>query len=440
MKKIMLFSLFLLMGLVLSQVLPLFIHSAQYERLAHVTKLLTTVALGFIMIRVGYEFELDKSRLGLYGWDYVVAATAATIPWILVALYFVFVLSGDNGTTLWKEALLTSRFASPTSAGVLFSMLAAAGLAGTWMYRKIKILAIFDDLDTVILMIPLEMLILGLKWQLLVVLVPMIIFLLAAWHFLHNLKIPVTWPWVLGYSVIITIAAEGIYHTSKLIDEVVPIHIEVLLPAFAIGCMMAHRIIPSKSGQKAINIIEKPSELLVTVIISTIFMALVGLSMPPLANIAGPAPMIEQMDREVASAYTTLTPEHKVKKEVTKIRGGLSSEPGGSTASWPVIALHVILVTILSNIGKLFPFFCYKEMAHWKERLALAIGMFPRGEVGAGVLIISISYGIGGTMMTVAMLSLALNLMLTGVFLIAVKKLLHSEGVLEAQKNRLKAE
>jgi hypothetical protein len=35
-----------------------------------------------------------------------------------------------------KEALLVGRFASPTSTGILFTMLVAAGLAGTWLYKK----------------------------------------------------------------------------------------------------------------------------------------------------------------------------------------------------------------------------------------------------------------------------------------------------------------
>jgi hypothetical protein len=52
--------------------------------------------------------------------------------------------------------------------------------------------------------------------------------------------------------------------------------------------------------------------------------------------------------------------------------------------------------------------------------------MWPRGEVGAGVLVISIGYGIGGPMLTVATLSLALNLLLTGAFIWAAKRLLRS--------------
>jgi amino acid permease len=43
--------------------------------------------------------------------------------------------------------------------------------------------------------------------------------------------------------------------------------------------------------------------------------------------------------------------------------------------------------------------------------------------VGAGVLILSLSYGIGGPIVTVAMLCLALNLILTGVFILIVKRL-----------------
>ena len=41
-------------------------------------------------------------------------------------------------------------------------MLAAAGLSATWLFRKARILAIFNDLDTVLLMIPLKMLMIGL--------------------------------------------------------------------------------------------------------------------------------------------------------------------------------------------------------------------------------------------------------------------------------------
>jgi hypothetical protein len=83
----------------------------------------------------------------------LVAFTAAAFPWIFVSLYFVFVMRPPQtwwAWDTWKETLLVGRFASPTSAGVLFSMLAAVGLSATWLFRKARILAIFDDLDTVL--------------------------------------------------------------------------------------------------------------------------------------------------------------------------------------------------------------------------------------------------------------------------------------------------
>jgi hypothetical protein len=61
---------------------------------------------------------------------------------------------------------------------------------------------------------------------------------------------------------------------------------------------------------------------------------------------------------------------------------------------------------------------CYRKEARWNERLAICIGMWPRGEVGAGILIISLNYGIGGPFVIIAMLSLALNLLLTGLFMV----------------------
>jgi flagellar biogenesis protein FliO len=46
--------------------------------------------------------------------------------------------------------------------------------------------------------------------------------------------------------------------------------------------------------------------------------------------------------------------------------------------------------------------------------------MWPRGEVGAGVLIISMNYAIPPMVLQLAQLSLALNLVLTGAFIYLV--------------------
>ena len=50
---------------------------------------------------------------------------------------------------------------------------------------------------------------------------------------------------------------------------------------------------------------------------------------------------------------------------------------------WGVLILHVVAVSALSNLGKLVPVFFYRDRK-LSERLALSIGMFTRGEVGAG--------------------------------------------------------
>lgn len=420
MKKVLLFSMLLLIGLIGSQWLPGALGAA-YGGVGDVIRILTMVGLSFIMIRVGYEFDLDKSNLRQYGWDYFVAFTAASLPWIFVAMYFVYVLLPPDtwgSLAAWQETLLAGRFAAPTSAGVLFSMLAAAGLGTTWLYRKARILAIFDDLDTVLLMIPLKMLMVGLAWQLGLIVVVMAAMIAVAFVFLHRVRIPVGWSWVLAYSAVISIVSELIYKGSKVIDESVPIHIEVLLPAFVIGCVMAY---PKEDPHHAI---ETPVEKRVTTIVAAVFMILVGLSMPRVLvgdmAVQGGA-MAEMVEPSLHSSGAPAA-------EAAAAEIGRSEQIGRVTAAqppmgWSQILLHIFVVTLISNLGKMFPAFCYRREAHWRERLAVAIGMWPRGEVGAGVLVISLSYGIGGPIVTIAMLSLALNLLLTGVFIYFVKRL-----------------
>ena len=49
--------------------------------------------------------------------------------------------------------------------------------------------------------------------------------------------------------------------------------------------------------------------------------------------------------------------------------------------------------------------------------------MFTRGEVGAGIIVIALGYQLGGIAVIVSILSLVLNLVLTGFFVVAVKKI-----------------
>jgi Kef-type K+ transport system membrane component KefB len=92
----------------------------------------------------------------------------------------------------------------------------------------------------------------------------------------------------------------------------------------------------------------------------------------------------------------------------------------------------VVLITLVANLGKMLPVLCYRREAGWRERLAVAVSMFPRGEVGAGVLVVSLSYGIAGPIVTVAVLSLALNLLLTSAFIVLVQRLIRSTATTPA--------
>lgn len=367
MKKVLLYSALLLAGLLGSQLLP-GLAGDSYAAARPVLHAMMLVCLAFIMIRVGLEFEIDKTQPRQYAVDYGIAATAAGLPWVLVALYFIFVLAPAGAHTSleqWKETLLLSRFSAPTSAGILFSMLAAAGLASTWVYRKARVLAIFDDLDTVLLMIPLQMWMIGFQWNLLAIVFVMGLLLWAGWRYLHACHWPAGWPALLAYAGIIT-----------LLCETSPVHVEVLLPAFILGCMIAHHAHAVTASEER-----------VVDAITGLFLMLVGLSMPSVAQ----------------------------------------SMASGVTMSVPVMIFHVLMVTLLSNIGKMFALLCYREEASFRERLAVSIAMFPRGEVGAGVLAVTMGYGIGGPAVTVAMLSLTLNLVCTGVFIGGVKKLLKAD-------------
>ena len=123
MRKVLSFSLFLMLGLVASQLLPGLLGPA-YAPFKSASDTLLYICLGFIMINVGREFEIDKSRWRNYTADYFIAMATAALPWLLIVLYYVFVLLPADlwsSADAWKENLLLSRFAAPTSAGILFT-------------------------------------------------------------------------------------------------------------------------------------------------------------------------------------------------------------------------------------------------------------------------------------------------------------------------------
>ena len=386
MKRVISFSLMLMTGLLLSQILPMLM-SDSYAELKHMVEVALGICLAFIMINVGREFEIDKSNVRMYVKDYLVAMLAAALPWIFIAAYYIFAIMPQEwwgmGET-WKETLLLSRFAAPTSAGILFSMLAAMQLQKSWIYQKAQTLAIFDDLDTIILMVPLQVAMIGeMNWQMMAMLMAIFGMFFVGWRYMSRFEMPQNWYAVFTYSVLVYGATYLIYTVTKhFFGAQGAIHIEVLLPAFIFGMIIKNQHIGGKG------------ELAFSTTISIVFMLLVGMSMP-LIDFDRIAPATSESQSLIAT--------------IPMMSG------------WK-IALHVLAVTVLSNLGKLAPMLFYRDRS-LTERLALSVGMFARGEVGAGVIFIALGYNIGGPVLLISVLALVLNLILTIGFVYTVKYL-----------------
>lgn len=385
MKKVISFSLMLMVGLVLSQMLPAQLGES-YVELKHQIEVMLGVCLAFIMINVGREFEIDKSNVRVYVKDYLVAMLAAALPWLFIAIYYILAIMPSewwSSGEVWKETLLLSRFAAPTSAGILFSMLAAMNLQKSWIYQKAQTLAIFDDLDTIILMVPLQVAMIGeLNWQMVAMLVVIFGMFYIGWKYMSRFKMRQTWYAIFTYAVLVYGSTLLVYTLTKhFFGAKGAIHIEVLLPAFIFGMVIRNRHVGGRTEER------------ISTIISLVFMLLVGMSMP-LIDMSGTA-----TSGESQSIIATLP----------------------MMSGWE-IALHVLAVTLLSNIGKLAPMFFYNDRS-LTERLALSVGMFTRGEVGAGVIFIALGYNIGGPILLISVLTLVLNLILTIGFVYVVKHL-----------------
>jgi Kef-type K+ transport system membrane component KefB len=446
--RLVLFCANLFIGLILSQLIPEWLEPDTYFTWKHVVKIVTMFHLSYIMINVGFEFEIDKTRLPSYAKDYMVAMTAASFPWIFVSLYFMFGL-GDGHNVPWQDALIIGRFAAPTSAGILFTMLEAAGMKKTWIFKKARILAIFDDLDTLLLMVPLKALKIGAQWELSIDLIWVFALIVIMYKGLHRIDIPATWYAVAAYAAVLTAFCETVYYVTHdpsvdPADVVQTLHLEILLPAFTIGCIVKNPHadhckkgdFPTVAGvhckkgglvrQTTLSHIKGIKQEDFKFVVSAVFMVLVGLSMPSLFN--------EDMGSAAAAAGHRLLPESDSGENSIGVRF-LESEPTGTISasehtqghleSMTVaeIVLHVLVCSVLMNLGKIFPACCYREEVNMRTRLALAIGMMPRGEVCAAIIVSAITLGASGDTVTIAVFCLAINMTCVSGFIYAVKKL-----------------
>ena len=426
--RLILFCSMLLFGLTIGQILAEVMSAELYSTWKHVVKVVTMFHLSYIMINVGFEFELDKSNLRAYGKDYLIAMTAASFPWIFCSLYFMFAL-GEGHNEEWRMALLAGRFAAPTSAGILFTMLDAAGMKETWLFKKARVLAIFDDLDTLLLMVPLKALIVGLRWELSIDLVWVVVLLIIMYRKLHEVDIPATWYAVAAYALCITAFCEMVHfmtHDPMIDNDLVEtIHLEILLPAFVVGCIVKNphathavgaygkkaRDMAGPDGRQALKRqstlgrVKNLEQESFKFGVSTVFMVLVGLSMPSFFK----DPEADASHRRLAAASGS------------GAASGSSSDVEELSAG--TLLFHVAMCSILMNLGKIFPALCYRKEVNFRTRLALAIGMMPRGEVCAGIIVNAIALGATGTAIKIAVLCLAVNMTCVSGFIFAVRKL-----------------
>ncbi len=384
MKKIFSFSLLLILGLVASQILPGMLGESYPAFRAGATTFLY-VCLSFIMINVGREFEIDKKTLALlcrglfhrYGYgSRTLAAHRSVLCFRVVAARVL-----GQWRRLERESVVEPFCRSDFGRHPVHDARGPAAQAKLDVSENSGA-GDFDDLDTILLMIPLQILMIGLRWQLFVVVVIVFLLLWLGWKKLSTYELRQDWWAILTYSVVVFGVTQLVYLLSKYyFGEEGSIHIEVLLPAFVLGMVMKTRHVESRGERMAASGI------------SFLFMFLVGLSMPLFIGMTAAT-------GEAASSVT-------------------GSQP---MMSWGVIAFHVVIVSLLSNLGKLFPMFFYRDRK-LSERLALSIGMFTRGEVGAGVIFIALGYSLGGPALVISVLTLVLNLVLTGIFVVWVKKL-----------------
>merc|ERR1712107_68834 len=72
--------------------------------------------------------------------------------------YLKYVVGSHSLPPMWfvkeplkvSQGLLLSVFSAPTSAGMLISMMEAADLKHTWVFKKASMLAILDDIDSLV--------------------------------------------------------------------------------------------------------------------------------------------------------------------------------------------------------------------------------------------------------------------------------------------------
>ena len=131
-------------------------------------------------------------------------------------------------------------------------------------------LAIFDDLDTILLMIPLQIMMVGLRWQLIIIVLVVFVLLSIGWKQLGKYNWRQDWKaifFLLGGSF--CSYTVGVYGEQIFFMETKEVSIlKCYCRLFVLGMVMKHKEI------------DTPLEHKVSTGVSFLFMFLVGMSMP----------------------------------------------------------------------------------------------------------------------------------------------------------------
>jgi len=364
-----------------------------------------------IIVHVGLDFEIVKTRLKTYALDFFVATYAALVPLIMIFSYLRYVVGNPLLANIhWgvtpqigiSECLLLSVFSAPTSAGMLISMLEAANLKHTWVFKKASMLAILDDIDSLVFISFIRIIAIKGNTFDLAHFGPVIVtvgLLTIAWFNIHKYRIPHSWPHVLCYAVLIGSAFWGLEYLNIIYKQDKEIHkwlfvLAVLIPSFTLGVLTYDDKLETSQSYKFVDLQELTEEMIekqeridswapwMEVLMGCLFMFFVGLSMPALRSL--------------------------------------------KTMGWLVVSVHVGMINVLMLAGKLLIWLFYAEDADYKQRLALGLAMCPRGEIGASVIIITIQTlksQISGEYLGLVVLSVIGNLVLSCGLIIYVKQI-----------------
>jgi len=399
--KILVYSFLMCVGLAISQFIP----QAEDDEFGFYVRLPAGIALSYIIVHVGLDFEIVKWRLPTYALDFFVATSAALVPLLVVFGYLKYVCGSHSLPHAWyveeplgtSQGLLLSVFSAPTSAGMLISMMEAADLKHTWVFKKASMLAILDDIDSLVFIAFMRILAIGGSQIDLRHFGPVIVtvgLLTIAWFNIHKFVIPHSWPWVLMYAFIL---GTGFWIIEGLTREFPHCNfifvVAVLIPSFTLGCVTYDPKMETSQSYKHIEIelteefIERQEYIdshapCMETFMGCAFMFFVGLSMPSLNSLG--------------------------------------------SMSHSAVIFHVVAINILMLLGKLIICFFYSNETSKTQRIALGLAMCPRGEIGASVIIITIQTlkgKIDDAYLGVVVLSVIMNLVTSCGLIVYVKKL-----------------